>query len=144
MNDNQKPGGGNKPQPYIPAGNGKKSGQYTNKPSTGSTTTECYIKNIKRKYNFRNSLLVNKVSKIISVGINTSIPMSNGANTVVKKVSNGYVLTERYYNEKGEAYIDIDYTCHGNPVTHPVVPHIHRWIKDKNGITRRGKWEDFQ
>ncbi len=24
-----KPGGGNKPQPYIPAGNGDQSGQYT-------------------------------------------------------------------------------------------------------------------
>mgnify|MGYP004655058091 CR=1 FL=1 len=24
MSDNYKPGGGNKPQPYVPAGNGKK------------------------------------------------------------------------------------------------------------------------
>ena len=32
MSDSYKPGGGNKPQPYIPAGNGEKSGEYTDKP----------------------------------------------------------------------------------------------------------------
>lgn len=26
-----KPGGGNKPEPYIPAGNGEHSGEYTDK-----------------------------------------------------------------------------------------------------------------
>ena len=29
MQDNFKPGGGSKPQPYIPAGNGERSGEYT-------------------------------------------------------------------------------------------------------------------
>ena len=56
----------------------------------------------------------------------------------------GYVVSERYYNNKGEAYLEIHYTCHGNPKTHPVVPHIHRWSKDENGVLKPGKWEDFQ
>ena len=34
MSDNYKPGGGNKMQPFIPAGNGKRSGEYTDKPET--------------------------------------------------------------------------------------------------------------
>jgi hypothetical protein len=64
-------------------------------------------------------------------------------NSVIKKIVGGYVVSERYYN-KGEAYLDIHYTCHGNPKTHPVVPHIHRWSKDENGVLKPGKWEDFQ
>lgn len=31
MSENEKIGGGNKMQPYVPAGNGEKSGEYTNK-----------------------------------------------------------------------------------------------------------------
>ena len=41
------------------------------------------------------------------------------------------MVSERYYNDNGEAYLDIDYTCHGRPNVHPDVPHIHRWIKVK-------------
>ena len=52
--------------------------------------------------------------------------------------------TEEFYNNKGEAYLDIHYTCHGNSKNHPVVPHIHRWSKDENGVLTPGKWEDFQ
>ena len=66
------------------------------------------------------------------------------ADSVSKKVINGYVATERYYNSKGEAYLDIDYTCHGNPKRHPYVPHIHRWHKNEAGILERGEWEVFQ
>jgi len=36
MQDYYKPGGGNKPQPYIPAGNGEESGEYTFKSSSYS------------------------------------------------------------------------------------------------------------
>ena len=74
-----------------------------------------------------------------------SIPSCGKPNSVVKKIVNGYVVSERYYNDIGEAYLDIDYTCHGNPKTHPEVPHIHRWHKDEKGrLKRNEKWESFE
>lgn len=73
-----------------------------------------------------------------------SIPKKHKPNSVCKKVLNGYVITERYYNINGEAYLDIDYTCHGNPKKHPDVPHVHRWEKDTNGELHRKGCEKFQ
>ena len=147
MFDNYKPGGGNKPQPYIPAGNGEKSGEYTDKPivSKHNGVKHCLIKNIKRKCNFKNSKLVKDVNEYFAHRNHDSIPSCGKPNSVVKKIVNGYVVSERYYNDIGEAYLDIDYTCHGNPKTHPEVPHIHRWYKDENGCLKRNeKWESFE
>lgn len=148
MKNGYKPGGGNKPQPYIPAGNGDKSGEYTNKPSNlahKTHETKYYLsRNQAGKYNFRGSSLVKKVDQVYSVSDHVSISRTGKPNSVVKKINNGYVISERYYNEKGEAYLDIDYTCHGNPKAHPEVPHIHRWYKDENGHLKRSeKWESF-
>ncbi len=147
--DNYKPGGGNKPQPYIPAGNGDKSGEYTNKPYISKpkqrNIKHCLIVNVKCEYNFYKSKLVKKVIHIYAWRDHSSIPSTGSPNTVIKKIVNGYVVSERYYNDKGEAYLDIDYTCHGNPKAHPEVPHIHRWYKDENGLLIRSKkWESFQ
>lgn len=145
--NNYKPGGGNKPQPYVPAGNGDKSGEYTNKPvsSQPKHIKNCLIKNISMRCNFYNSKLVGKVTKYYSYDDHRSISSTGVPNSVIKRISNGYVVSERYYNENGEAYLDIDYTCHGNPITHPEVPHIHRWTKDENGNLKRNiKWESFK
>ncbi len=147
MPNNYKPGGGNKLQPYIPAGNGEKSGEYTDNPDifTYRNIKHCLIRNIYGKCNFLNSSLVGKVDRIISHRNHTSIPSTNRPFSVVKKILNGYVVTERYYNSKGEAYLDIDYTCHGNPHSHPVVPHIHKWHKDEDGCLKRDKkWVNFE
>lgn len=147
MGDNQKPGGGGKLQPYIPAGNGEKSGEYTDKPATAKSkgVKHCFIKNIKCRCNFKNSRLVGKVLYFFAHRNHDSIPSVGRPNSVVKKIVGGYVVSERYYNSNGEAYLDIDYTCHGNPKTHPEVPHIHRWYKDKNGhLCRNEKWESFE
>lgn len=149
MSDNYKPGGGNKPQPYIPAGNGEKSGEYTDKPTSKAKVTKpsvknCFITNVRQKCNFKKSKLVGTVNDWWSYQSGKSIPTNFRPNSVVKKIVNGYVVSERYYNNKGEAYLDIHYTCHGNPVTHPAVPHIHRWTKDENGKLHIGQWEDFQ
>ncbi len=147
MNDNYKPGGGSKPQPYIPAGNGEKSGEYTDKPTTAKPNglRHCFIKNIKKRCNFKNSKLVQNVTSFCVRRNHYSIPSTGKPNSVVKKISNGYVVSERYYNNIGEAYLDIDYTCHGNPKTHPEVPHIHRWYKDEDGhLKRKEKWESFE
>lgn len=43
-----------------------------------------------------------------------------------KKNINGNLNSERYYDDDGKAYLDIDYTNHGNPKTHPKVPHEHK------------------
>lgn len=150
MSNPYKPGGGNKPQPYIPAGNGEKSGEYTNKASNTTIKREeryavnLCIKNIKFGFNFYHSKLVKKVTTTVLSDKGVSIPKVFKANCVSKKIINGYVVTERYYNNKGEAYLDIDYTCHGNPKKHPYVPHIHRWYKDENGNLKRDEWEAFQ
>ena len=147
MKNGYKPGGGNKPQPYIPKGNGEKSGEYTKKPvtSTLKIVKHCFIRNVKKKYNFKGSKLVEKVENVIAKIGHFSISITGKPNSVVKNIVDGYVVSERYYNNKGEAYLDIHYTCHGNPVTHPEVPHLHRWYKDEHGhLIRNNKWESFQ
>ena len=40
---------------------------------------------------------------------------------------NGNVVTRRWYDSQGKAYIDVDMTNHGNPKTHPEYPHEHTW-----------------
>ena len=45
----------------------------------------------------------------------------------------GNILTRRWYDEKGRAYRDVDFTNHGNPRRHPKVPHEHRWYWDESG-----------
>ena len=147
MSDNYKPGGGNKPQPYIPAGNGERSGEYTDKPVSKKpkqSVRHCFIKNVLKKYNFKGSKLVGTVNHYYHYNQGQSVPSKFKPNSVIKKIVGGYVVSERYYNNNGEEYLDIHYTCHGNPKTHPVVPHIHRWSKDENGVLKPGKWEDFQ
>ena len=106
MNDNYKPGGGNKPQPYIPAGNGEKSGEYTNKPITlkPNNVKNCFIKNIKKRCNFKNSKLVGEVINYYVYRNHVSVPSVGKPNSVIKKIVDGYVVSERYYNKKGEAY----------------------------------------
>lgn len=135
-----KPGGGNKPQPYIPAGNGDQSGQYT---SLDRKTNMPKIKESLGKHNFCNSKLVGTVENHSTYIDRKTVPLIHIPNSVIKKIVDDFVVSERYYNDKGEPYLDIDYTCHGNPYTHPVVPHIHRWTKNKEGKFSRGKWEEF-
>ena len=147
MCDSYKPGGGNKPQPYIPAGNGEKSGEYTNKPASPNKAgiKNCFIRNIRRKCNFLHSKCVKDVTYYLALGKGQNVPCKSRPNSVIKKIINGYVVSERYYDKNGEAYLDIDYTCHGNPSTHPEVPRIHRWQKDENGNLKRNKqWESFR
>lgn len=144
MDNPKKIGGGNKPQDYIPAGNGKKSGEYTTSSNnTNVYLDECHKSRSYGKHNFCNSTLVQKVENHFSILEKSSVPKNNLPNSVTKKIVNDYVVTERYYDSEGNPYLDIDYTCHGNPKTHPVVPHIHRWTKNDSGIYTRGKWEEF-
>lgn len=145
----KKPGGGNKPEPYIPAGNGEKSGEYTNK-DTGNTKIQrnvpdknCYIKNEKGLYNPKKSSLVKKVQGIYSAPWGHKIPTIFKPNSVMKKIVNGYIEQERYFDENGETYLEIHYTNHGNPKAHPRVPHIHQ-SKIVNGTYQHAPWEEFK
>ena len=142
---NYKIGGGNKMQPYVPAGNGERSGEYTGQSHiVDNQLPNFLIENEIGKYNFCNSKLVGRVDGCFPSYEGKSIPSKFKSNSVIKKIVNDFVVTERYYNEDGEAYLDIDYTCHGKPVAHPAVPHIHRWTKDEHGHLTRAKWEDFK
>lgn len=108
MSDNYKPGGGNKPQPYIPAGNGEKSGEYTDKPISDKpkpSVKHCFIKNVLKKYNFNGSKLVGTVTDYFHYCQGQSVPSKFKQNSVIKKIVGGYVVSERYYNNKGEASI---------------------------------------
>jgi len=49
----------------------------------------------------------------------------------------GRIITRRWYDGDGRAKKDVDFTDHGNPKTHPEVPHEHTWEWDKNGNARR-------
>nr|WP_280521334.1 RHS repeat-associated core domain-containing protein [Paenibacillus mangrovi] len=46
--------------------------------------------------------------------------------------SNNKLIQRRFYDSKGNAKRDIDYTDHGNPKEHPKVPHTHVWDWTKN------------
>ena len=142
MNDNYKLGGGNKPQPYIPAGNGEKSGEYTDKKTGEKRVSHCYITKDREGYNFSGSILVKTVTSIRKTD-NNNPPTESTPYSVIQKIKEGYITSERYYNSQGVVYLDIDYTDHGNSSTHPKVPHIHVWNKNKDGKLIRGKWEDF-
>ena len=49
----------------------------------------------------------------------------------------GRIITRRWYDGNGRAKKDVDFTDHGNPKTHPEVPHEHTWEWDKNGNANR-------
>ena len=42
-------------------------------------------------------------------------------------------MNNSYYDAKGNAYLDIDYSNHGNAKLHPNVPHEHRIHFDSDG-----------
>lgn len=57
--------------------------------------------------------------------------VSSVLNSVVKNYKDGSVNSERYFDDEGKPYLDIDYSDHGNPKMHPYVPHEHHiTVKD--------------
>ena len=60
-----------------------------------------------------------------------SLPVKSKPNSKSVRYSNGEKIQERYYDENGEAKMDVDYTNHGNPKRHPKVPHRHRWVNGR-------------
>lgn len=88
-----------------------------------------------------NSVKIVKTEKEISINNeeHIKIPYTGEPNSVLIVKKNGVVNQERYYDEKGLPYLDIDYTDHGNPKMHPFVPHEHHWSQVSNDKRKREK-----
>lgn len=95
-------------------------------------------------FNQYKSKSVKTVEKVyISHNIH-NVPISAKPNSVHISTYKGKLHSERYFDGNGKPYLDIDYTNHGNPKIHPVVPHEHTiTIKDGKFI-RNKKWRDLQ
>ena len=94
-------------------------------------------------FNTASSSSIEQVDSKNVVNDNHNIPMSGEPNSVTQSCVDGKLIQERYYDSDGNAYLDIDYSDHGNPKTHPVVPHQHH-ITWNNGKPRRGKDEEVK
>ena len=86
-------------------------------------------------YNTAGSSSVKKVN-IVANGSMHSVPKTYKPNSVFRNSGKNGLISERYYNNKGEPYLDIDYTNHGNTKTHSIVPHQHS-IYYNNGLLER-------
>ena len=79
-----------------------------------------------RDYNSAGSSSVGKVDSVnITVGQH-SLSLQGASNSVTQNYKDGKLNSERYYDSNGNAYLDIDYSNHGNPKMHPKVPHQHK------------------
>lgn len=100
------------------------------------------IDTTKYTYNDADSDAVKDVDVVNNLDItgHKKPPTKGIPNSVTRIIDRGKVIRERYYDESGDVYLDIDYTDHNNPKNHPV-PHQHHWIKDEIGRIRRNPVE---
>ena len=97
-----------------------------------------------KDFNSAGSGSVGVVDSKITTADAHNIPMTGNPNSVSQNYKDGNLDSERYYDESGHAYLDIDYTNHGNPKTHPHVPHEHSISFDEDGNPHRGKESDIK
>lgn len=97
-----------------------------------------------KDYNSAGSSSVGKVDSVTTISNSHSVPTTSTPNSVTKNYKDGKLSSERYYGDDGKAYLDIDYSDHGNPATHPRVPHEHSISFDDNGNMHRGKEKGIQ
>ena len=90
-----------------------------------------------KDYNTAGSSSVKQVDAVSSTSDLHSIPTHGRPNSVTKNYKDGKLDSERYYDSSGKAYLDIDYTNHGNSKMHPDVPHEHSIYFDENGGMHR-------
>lgn len=88
-------------------------------------------------YNFAGSNSVRCVETISVLNESHRIPSYGIPNSVTQNYKNDILYSERYYDENGNAYLDIDYTNHGNTKLHPDVPHEHTINFDEQGKLTR-------
>lgn len=77
--------------------------------------------------------IVDEINKTTNHGV-TIKNIPNSVNQHYNK--RGTLISERYYDGNGNAYLDIDYSNHGNSKTHPIVPHQHRITIIGNKVIR--------
>lgn len=68
----------------------------------------------KENYNTAGSSNVGEVHTIQILSNAHSMPTTSSPNSVSRNYREGKLATERYFNQNGEPYLDIDYTDHGN------------------------------
>ena len=91
-------------------------------------------------FNSAGSSSIKQVDSKNVVNDQHNLPMRGDNNSVTQSYTDGKLTQERYYDSDGNAYLDIDYSDHGNPKTHPTVPHQHH-ITWSDGKPRRGEDE---
>ena len=99
------------------------------------------------KYPPFNASQSKSVKEVTSFSISTNahqIPMKSTPNSVHISYKDGKIHSERYYDKTGNAYLDIDYSNHGNPKMHPVVPHEHEITIVNGNFVRAKKWKEIQ
>ncbi|KYO67331.1 hypothetical protein ATZ99_06170 [Thermovenabulum gondwanense] len=91
-----------------------------------------YLENL----NINNIVKIDEESGIITIKGTTNKSVKAFPNAVVDLLNPKLdkITQRRFYDEKGNAKVDIDLTDHGHPKTHPIVPHAHDW---KNGERQR-------
>ena len=87
---------------------------------------------------------VDKINKIDTTDNKNKLGIKGEPNSVTKNYKHGRMIQERYYDENGDVYLDIDYTDHNNPKTHPIVPHQHNWYRNEEGKLKRRKYEKIK
>lgn len=97
-----------------------------------------------KNYNLARSSSVKQVNSIVMTKNKHSIPVQGTPNSVSRNYRDGKLNSERYYGKDGKAYLDIDYTNHGNPKTHPHVPHEHSIQFDSDGHMKRKRERSIQ
>ena len=90
-------------------------------------------------YNSAGSKSVKDVKSVTRLDDAHSVPVHGEPNSVTQSYKNGNLVTERYYDNNGNPYLDIDYTDHGNPKMHSVVPHEHSVDVTDGAINRERK-----
>ena len=73
-----------------------------------------------------------------------TVPTTSVPNSVHISYKDSKPHSERYFDSKGNAYLDIDYSNHGNPKIHPVVPHEHTITIVNGNFIRNKKWREIQ
>ena len=95
-------------------------------------------------FNSSGSKSVKTVSSYTSSSDAHKVPMTSLSNSVHISYKDGKTHSERYFDSKGNAYLDIDYSNHGNPKIHPVVPHEHTITIVNGKFIRNKKWRGIQ
>lgn len=91
-------------------------------------------------YNTARSMMVGKVSIVVNSTAH-GVPITFKPFSVFRRSGQRGLISERYYNSRGEPYLDIDYTNHGNAGRHPTVPHQHSIKYENKTMIRQRKGE---